>query len=67
MAPTPIRALCSEAVLEDRVLDSAAIDAAARTALDEIRPISDVRASDWYRRELVFNMLKRTLAHVGQL
>ena len=67
VAPTPIRALCSEAVLEDRVPDSAAIDAAARTALDEIRPISDVRASDWYRRELVFNMLKRTLAHVGQL
>ena len=67
VAPTPIRALCSEAVLEGRTPDSEAIDAAARTALDEIRPISDLRASDWYRRELVFNMLKRTLAHVGQL
>lgn len=67
VAPTPIRAPRSEAALEDRVPDSAAIEAAARTALEEIRPISDVRASDWYRRELVFNMLKRTLAHVGQL
>jgi len=67
VAPTPIRALCSEAVLEGRAPDSEATDAAARTALDEIRPISDLRASDWYRRELVFNILKRIFAHVGQL
>jgi len=36
-------------------------------ALEEVHPISDLRASDWYRRELIHNMLKRVLAHVCQL
>ena len=52
---------------EGRPLDAAALDAAAGTALEEVHPISDVRASDWYRRELVHNMLKRVLTHAGEL
>ena len=67
VAPTPIRAPRTEAALEGRALDAAVLDAAAETALAEIHPISDVRASDWYRRELVRNMLKRVLSHVGKL
>ena len=66
VAPTPIRAPRAEAALEGRVPDEAALEAAASAALEEIHPISDVRASDWYRRELVHNMLKRVLSHVGQ-
>jgi CO/xanthine dehydrogenase FAD-binding subunit len=31
-----------------------------------VRPIDDVRASAWYRRELVFNMTKRMLDDVAQ-
>jgi len=67
VAPTPIRAPKTEAALEGRAADAATFDAAARTALEEIHPISDVRATDWYRRELVANMLKRVLSHVCQL
>lgn len=66
LAPTPIRAPRAEAALEGRAPDEPALEAAARAALEEIHPISDVRASEWYRRELVHNMLKRVLSHVGQ-
>ena len=66
VAPTPIRAPRAEAVLEGRTPDAATLEAAAQAAVAEIHPISDVRASDWYRRELVHNMLKRVLSHVGQ-
>lgn len=67
VAPTPIRAPRTEAALEGRALDAATLDAAAEAAAAEIHPISDVRASDWYRRELVRNMLKRVISHVGKL
>ncbi len=67
VAPTPIRAPRTEAALEGRVPDPEALEAAAQVALEEIHPISDVRASDWYRRELIHNMLKRVLSHVCQL
>jgi CO/xanthine dehydrogenase FAD-binding subunit len=67
VAPTPVRAPRTEAALEGRSLDAAALEAAAATALGEVHPISDLRASDWYRRELVHNMLRRLLTHVGQL
>jgi CO/xanthine dehydrogenase FAD-binding subunit len=67
VAPTPIRAPKTEAALEGRTADAAALELAARTALGEIHPISDVRATDWYRKELVANMLKRTLAHACNL
>jgi CO/xanthine dehydrogenase FAD-binding subunit len=64
VAPTPIRAPRTEAALEGRSPDAATLEAAAQAALEEIRPISDVRGSDWYRRELIHNMLKRVLTHV---
>ena len=67
VAPTPIRAPRTEAALEGRSPDAATLEAAAHAALEEIHPISDVRASDWYRRELIRNMLKRVLTHVCQL
>jgi CO/xanthine dehydrogenase FAD-binding subunit len=65
VAPTPIRARATEALLEGKRLDAATIEAAAEAAHDEVRPISDVRASDWYRQELVRNMTRRVLAHVA--
>jgi len=61
LAPTPIRAPRTEAALEGRALDAQTIDAAIQAADAEIRPISDLRASDWYRREMVHNMLRRML------
>ena len=67
VAPTPIRAPRTEAALEGRTPEAATLEAAAQTALEEIRPISDLRATDWYRRELIHNMLKRVLIHVCKL
>ena len=67
VAPTPVRAPRTEAAIEGRPIDAAMLETAARTALEEVHPISDVRASDWYRRELIHNMIKRVLMHVGQL
>jgi CO/xanthine dehydrogenase FAD-binding subunit len=67
VAPTPIRAPRAEAALEGHPPDAATLEAAVQAALAEIHPISDLRASDWYRRELIHNMLKRVLAHVCQL
>jgi xanthine dehydrogenase FAD-binding subunit len=64
VAPRPIRAPQTEAALEGKALDDKAIEAAVTAALNDVHPISDVRASDWYRRELVQNMLRRMLAHV---
>jgi CO/xanthine dehydrogenase FAD-binding subunit len=67
VAPTPIRAPRTEAALEGRAPDEQTLEAAASAALGEVRPISDVRASDWYRRELIHNMLKRVITHACKL
>jgi CO/xanthine dehydrogenase FAD-binding subunit len=67
VAPTVIRAPRTEAALEGRAPEAATLEAAVHAALEEIHPISDLRASDWYRRELIRNMLKRVLSHVCQL
>jgi xanthine dehydrogenase FAD-binding subunit len=65
VAPTAIRAPATEAILEGRLLDADTIAAATTAAVGEIHPIGDVRASAWYRREMVGNMLRRMLNHVS--
>lgn len=65
VAPTPVRARGTEAALEGRRLDDATIEAAANAARDEVNPIDDVRATAWYRKELIHNMTKRMLDHVA--
>jgi CO/xanthine dehydrogenase FAD-binding subunit len=64
VAPTPIRAPQTEAALDGNVL-ATSIEAALEAAEADISPISDIRASEWYRRELVRNMLRRMLEHVS--
>ena len=66
VAPTPIRGPRTEAALEGRTVDAATIEAALHAAAEEVHPISDVRASDWYRNELIRNTLRRMLSHVHQ-
>jgi xanthine dehydrogenase FAD-binding subunit len=61
VAPTPLRARRAEALLEGRALDAALAEAAARAAADEAQPIDDVRASAWYRKELLHNVTLRML------
>jgi len=65
VGPTPLRARATEALLEGRPLDDATIEAAAAAAHAEVSPIDDVRASAWYRRELVRNLTRRMLRHAA--
>lgn len=61
VAPTPIRARSAEDALRGRPLDGAAIGAAARIAMGECRPISNVRGSAEYRREMVGVLTARAI------
>ncbi|HYG90048.1 MAG TPA: xanthine dehydrogenase family protein subunit M [Azospirillum sp.] len=65
VAPTPIRGPATEAALEGKRLDDATIEAAAQAAHDEVRPIDDVRASAWYRREMIHSLTRKVLSHVA--
>jgi CO/xanthine dehydrogenase FAD-binding subunit len=66
VAPTPVRAGQTEQALEGKRLDEAAIDSIAAIARDEVKPIDDVRATAWYRKEMIHNITKRILSHVAQ-
>jgi len=61
VAPTPMRARDAERVLQGKVVDDALIALAAQTAADESRPISDVRGSADYRKEMVRVFTQRAL------
>ena len=60
VAPTAI-ANEAEALLRGRKIDPARIERAAQAALEESRPISNVRASAQYRREMVAVLTRRAL------
>jgi CO/xanthine dehydrogenase FAD-binding subunit len=61
VAPTPIRARAAEAILLDKPVTEKTIEQAAAQAAEEARPISDLRASADYRREIVKVLTRRTL------
>jgi carbon-monoxide dehydrogenase medium subunit len=61
VAPTPIRVPQAEAMLTGRVLTDEAIEEAAEKATEAARPISDIRGSAKYRKELVKVLTRRTL------
>lgn len=61
VAPAPMRALGAEKFLLGRRLESGAVDDAAAEAAREVRPISDVRASAEYRRQMSGVLVKRAL------
>jgi CO/xanthine dehydrogenase FAD-binding subunit len=63
VAPTPIRARRAEQVLRNRALTEALIQEAAEAAQEESRPISNVRASAEYRRDMVGVLVRRALEH----
>jgi CO/xanthine dehydrogenase FAD-binding subunit len=65
VAPTPLRARRTEALLEGQAVDAALAQRAAACAAEEATPIDDVRASAWYRRELVHNIMRRMLDDVA--
>lgn len=66
VAPTPVRATQTEKALEGQKLDAATIARVANIARDEVKPIDDVRATAWYRKEMIHNITQRMLNHVAQ-
>jgi carbon-monoxide dehydrogenase medium subunit len=61
VAPTPLRARRAEALLVGHAFDRGAIEAAAARAAQEAKPVSDVRATAEYRREISRVLVARAL------
>jgi aerobic carbon-monoxide dehydrogenase medium subunit len=61
VAPTPLRASRAESVLRGERATPHALAAAAQAASEEVRPISDVRGSASYRKEMVRVLTRRAL------
>ncbi len=61
VAPTPIRAFNAEAELAGKPVTVSTIEAAAEKAAGDANPVSDLRASAEYRRELIRVLTRRTL------
>ncbi len=61
VAPTPMRAYETEAMLHGKGITQDLVEACCRTLEREVRPISDVRASAEYRRSMASVLLKRLL------
>ncbi len=66
VAPTPIRGRKTEAALAAVELDDGRIADIAQVAEQEVSPISDVRASAWYRKQLIRELTERLLHEVHQ-
>ena len=59
VAATPVRARQTEAALLGKVWDQGTVQAAQALLLQEFNPISDMRASADYRRQVLGNLLQR--------
>ncbi len=66
VARCPMRAVQAEAVLVGQILNAGVIEQAAEAAQREIEPISDVRASAEYRREIAGVLVRRTIEECAQ-
>ena len=58
VAPVPMRVKGPEEILSGRQMDAALLDKAAERVSAEIRPISDVRSTENYRREVAAVIFK---------
>jgi len=69
VAPTPVRAPSVEKALTGREVSLEAVEEAAKLVVNDIKPISDVRASADYRREmsvvLTRDSLLKSLERIG--
>jgi len=61
VAPTPVRACEAESLLRGNRVTEALLEEVGRAAAQECRPISDIRGSDEYRRDMVAVFTKRAL------
>ncbi len=60
-APTPLRVTNAEKTLVGKNLSASDLEAAAEIASEAVRPITDIRASNVYRREIVKVQCRRVL------
>jgi CO/xanthine dehydrogenase FAD-binding subunit len=67
VAPTPLRAHRAEETIKGKTINEEFIEKVAQVAADEARPISDVRASADYRREMVKVYTKEVIRKVLDL
>lgn len=63
-APVPLRLQKVEVLLEGRVLSPELADQAQRMASESVAPISDVRGTEEYRRQIVGVYVKRGMAQI---
>lgn len=61
VAPTPIRASKAEEYLKGKRMSEQVIDEGAKIVAGEVKPISDVRASEEYRRDMSYILTKRAI------
>jgi len=61
VAPTPLRVPGAEALLRGQVPEAARVEAVAQQAMEEARPIGDVRGSAEYRRQMVRVLTRRAI------
>jgi carbon-monoxide dehydrogenase medium subunit len=66
VAPTPIRARKAEDVLRGKKLDDGVIASAAETASNDAAPVTDIRASNEYRKEMVGVLTRRAIQKAVQ-
>jgi carbon-monoxide dehydrogenase medium subunit len=67
VAATPMRATSAEAVLRGQRPDAARLQQAARAAMEEARPIDDIRGTARHRRAIVEALTERTLRTAVQM
>ncbi len=65
VSPTPMRARNAEAVLSGQILTEELADKAGHEASEECKPISDVRSTADYRKEMVRVNTKRALLNAA--
>ena len=67
VAPTPIRARNAEERIKGQPLEPKLVDEAARIAAEkDAQPISDIRGSADYRREMVYVLVKRAIEQIAR-
>jgi carbon-monoxide dehydrogenase medium subunit len=67
VAPTPLRIRKAEESLKGKRVCEDSINEASMIVRDEVKPITDVRASKEYRREMSYELTKRTLTRSSGL
>jgi len=67
VAPTPIRAKKAESVLKDKRVTPELIQQCTEAAVEETKPISDIRASADYRKKMVHFLVRKMVSALARI